>query len=191
MLPFKQALSTSFYFKTGGFFVFPTVLQRFPLVFFIAVCQYIDMVCPYCFHKKTSVANSRGSSKSATVWRRRHCLNCLTTFSTYETVEPDIIVTKYKSKDKFSIGKLHLSIAACFTHDNAHIGTDSYELAKTIQTVLLSKGGTISSRQLALIVHARLKNFDSLAAMQYGIKHQLVTSLKRKPGRPSAKFDVI
>lgn len=149
------------------------------------------MICPYCFHKKTKITNSRGAKKTATVWRRHHCPSCQTNFSTYETVEPAVTITKDEQPTAFSLGKLHLSIAACFSHSPERAGDDSLELAKTVQTALLSKGSSLSSRQLALIVQDRLRNFDSLAAMQYGIKHQLITSAKAKPGRPANKFDTI
>lgn len=149
------------------------------------------MICPYCLYKKTKITNSRGSKTTATVWRRHHCPNCQTNFSTYETVEPTVTITKNERQTPFSLGKLHLSIAACFSHNPESAGGDSLELAKTIQTALLSKGPKLSSQQLALIVQARLQNFDSLAALQYGIKHQLITSTKAKPGRPATKSDTI
>lgn len=149
------------------------------------------MICPYCSDSKTKTSNSRAARLSATVWRRRHCPSCQNIFSTYETVEPSIVITKAKQSSQFSLGKLHLSIAACFSHDTSRLGSDSLELAKTVQNTLLSKGSSLSSRQLALIVHSRLQNFDSLAAMQYGIKHQLITSTKAKPGRPTTKTETI
>lgn len=146
------------------------------------------MICPYCFHKKTKTTNSRAATTSATVWRRHSCPNCHADFTSYETVAPTIRITDANTNQPFSLGQLHLSIASCFSHQPDRAGQDSLELAKTVQTKLLTKGDSLSRHQLATITHSVLHQFDPIAALQYAARHQLLTSTKRRPGRPATRY---
>ena len=53
------------------------------------------MRCPYCFHLKDRVIDSRSSNENRSVRRRRECMKCKRRFTTYESLEEiSIMVVK-------------------------------------------------------------------------------------------------
>lgn len=170
----------------------------FPLDFFIAVCQYIYMICIYCFHKKTNVVNSRTHKKNPQVWRRRQCDNCKQIFTSYERPASDSIavVSSDGSQRVFNIGTLTLSIAKAAQHNPEQARYDSYHLAQTVEIALVTKATQIPPKTkndtplripTEIIIdttYHTLKQFDELTALQYAMQHQRITSLRRR-GRPS------
>lgn len=167
------------------------------------------MICIYCFHTKTRVANSRPHKKQPQVWRRRQCPQCETIFTTYERpASDDLIVTRRRlvgtgakhtkpTEETFNIGKLTLSIARAAQHNQQQAEYDSFSLASTIEIKLLTiaaKNSTpnkkdpihlrVSAQEILHTTHAVLKRFDELTSMQYAMQHGLITSVRRR-GRPS------
>ena len=148
------------------------------------------MFCINCFNPKTNVTNSRTKSKRPAVWRRRHCVSCGKTFTTYETPsisESQSILSDDGSSHPFNLGRLILSIAGAFQHNPEAAKNDSLWLARSIEESLITNQSEISSADIAAITHQALKRYDELAAIQYAAKHQLLTSTKRRPGRPPLK----
>jgi len=151
------------------------------------------MICIYCFHTKTKVSNSRTQKKAPIVWRRRTCLRCLRSFSSYErpSTAQLTVVGPDHTQTPFSIGKLTLSIAASFSHDTHTAEFNSMDLAQTVELQLLrlSNETTITPSKIAEYTHQTLKRYDELAAVQYAAKHQLIATIRRR-GRPSiTSFD--
>lgn len=147
------------------------------------------MICINCFHAKTTVANSRRHKKQPSVWRRRYCNQCQTTFTTYErpSLDDQPVLGRNGSINPFNIGKLTISIARSFHHNKQQADLASYPLAQTIETKLLLSGREISSDDISAITHSTLQHFDPIAALQYAAQHDLIT-LKRRPGRPSTSY---
>ena len=147
------------------------------------------MICIKCFHEKTHVTNSRQNKKYPTTWRRHICDQCGYSFTTYEKPVIDLIVISQNGKkNNFSIGKLMLSIARSFNHDDRLAASYSYDLANTIQDklTLLQNEHTISPQYIAKITYSILQNFDQIAALQYAAQHNLITpQRKKRRGRPS------
>ena len=139
------------------------------------------MICIKCFHGKTHVANSRQNKKYPITWRRHICDQCGYSFTTYEKPAISLVVTSQDGKeDNFSIGKLMLSIARSFNHNEKLAGSYSYDLANTIQDklILLQNKPTISSQHI-----------DQIAALQYAAQHDLIIpQRKRRRGRPSFSY---
>lgn len=135
---------------------------------------------------KTKVTNSRTAKKRPEVWRRRQCLSCHKIFSSYELPELSIeVTTETNQRHPFSLGKLHLSVAASFTHSKTAASYDSLDLAKTIQQRLITLQRTsLTAQEIAQETHATLKRFDELAAVQYAARHHLISTVRRR-GRPS------
>lgn len=166
--------------------------KSFPLDFFIAICQYIDMICIYCFHTKTRVTNSRTHKKHPQIWRRRQCDSCKQSFTSYERAASDtlrVISPTSRQPRPFSLGILTISIAQAFTHQEPkQAARDSYELAHTVELRLLQEASatehTTTPQAIAHTTYNTLKQFDEMAGLQYAAKHQLITSLRRR-GRPS------
>ena len=150
------------------------------------------MICIKCFHEKTHVTNSRQNKKYPTTWRRHMCDQCGYSFTTYEKpVISLVVISQDGEKNNFSIGKLILSIARSFNHNEKLAGSYSYDLANTIQDKLthLQNKPTISSQYIAEITHSTLQNFDQIAALQYAAQHNLIISQrKRRRGRPSFSY---
>ena len=184
----------------------------YPLVIFIPICHYIDMICVYCLAPDTSVVNSRPHKKHSHVWRRRRCHACHRTFTSYEEAAPGQCLLPVQSRSstmpqaqptpaaqqaprrpkgaqEFSLGTLTVSINQAFTHCASNHGSTSYSLARTAVQQLAKRAAqaqqyTISTADIAHTTHQILKRYDPVAALQYGARHGMVTSLRRR-GRPS------
>jgi transcriptional regulator NrdR family protein len=133
------------------------------------------MVCMYC-GSPTMVSNSRASSVTKQVWRRRTCKVCKSTFSTFE--RPDLyksLVVKYAS-DKlypFSKDSLLVSIYESCRHRQSAV-LDASALTDTIISKLLkkSRNGTIERAQIVDTASTILKRFDTAANVYYLAYHK-------------------
>jgi transcriptional regulator NrdR family protein len=147
------------------------------------------MFCINCFHKSTSVSNSRPNKKQPQVWRRRSCSNCQATFTSYERpslADNKPITQSDGSTDTFNLGRLILSISKAFTHSPNDAKYQTLWLAQTVEDTLSTERQTITPEDIAATTHQVLKKFDELAAVQYAAQHQLISST-RKRGRPSLR----
>jgi transcriptional repressor NrdR len=145
------------------------------------------MFCINCFYPTTSVTNSRANKKQPIVWRRRHCSQCSTTFTTKE--RPALSENKKVHRaggatEEFNLGKLVLSIAKAFAHSPHDAEYSTLWLAQTVENTLSTERENITADDLEVTVHQVLKNFDELAAVQYAAQHHLISAV-RKRGRPS------
>jgi transcriptional repressor NrdR len=70
------------------------------------------MKCPFCENEEMIVTNSRQTFKGYSTWRRKKCIHCLNTFTTYEEINLNYIIVKKKdsSKERYSHYKLFSSI---------------------------------------------------------------------------------
>lgn len=144
------------------------------------------MFCIHCFHTSTKVTNSRPNKKSPTIWRRRTCTDCQTTFTTYE--RPSLAENKpiYRpdgTADAFNLGKLIISIASSFSHAPSKAKYDAIWLAQTVEDLLSSQQHTITPEDIAAATHQTLLQFDELAALQYAARYGLITSTTKGRGR--------
>ena len=146
------------------------------------------MFCINCSHPDTTVINSRPHKKTALVWRRRRCTKCHETFTTYERpslADTQLVIRSDGKKDTFNLGRLIQSIAVAFPHKPHSAKYDSMALAETIESILLiTRSQPLTPASIAETTYQTLQRFDQLAAMQYGARHQLVTSIRHR-GRPS------
>lgn len=149
------------------------------------------MICIKC-SADTKVANSRPHKKTPSVWRRRECKACGTTFTTHEVVADDdytlVVIDSYNKKTPYSLPRLMISIATALVHRPAPANADeAYWLAQTItQTVQASATDSVQVASLAALTYDTLSNFDATAGLQYGARHGLITNSAQKPrrGRP-------
>jgi transcriptional repressor NrdR len=145
------------------------------------------MFCINCFHKNTTVTNSRPNKKQPLIWRRRKCLACGTIFTTYERLslaDNKQVHLQSGKTDTFNLGKLILSISKVFTHSPKSAEYDTLWLAQTIEDTLSSQRETITPGDIEATTHDVLRHFDELAAVQYAAQHQLISTTRRR-GRPS------
>jgi transcriptional regulator NrdR family protein len=148
------------------------------------------MFCIKC-SARTNVINSRHHKKTLSVWRRRRCTSCGTTFTTNEGIADNtypLVVVDKKIKTPFSLPRLSVSLFHLFSHhDVTTAAEESYWLAKTIaQEAQASASDDITKQALITITHDVIRRYDELAGMQYGVKHHLVSLNDQKPskGRP-------
>lgn len=138
--------------------------------------------------KSTRVINSRASKKLPYVWRRRQGQTG-EPFTTYERPalsENKKILLPNQSTTVFNLGKLLLSIASSFTHNHHSAQYDSLCLAQTVEMKLSVATTTLTPAAIVDVTYQTLRQFDEVAAFQYGARHDLVQTV-RKRGRPSIK----
>lgn len=134
------------------------------------------MLCPFCLHKKTSVYNSRQTTKLNATWRRRRCQSCAREFTTREEADPQSIlrVGKAKYTTPYSRAKLTLSILIACEHRADH-GEAAYWLADTIEQKLYrlaaSKNNIVTKHQIMNATLQALKNFDAAGYVKYLTRH--------------------
>lgn len=154
---------------------FPPFWVLFPLVFFLGVCQYIDMVCYYC-QGKTQIINSRLQKRSNRVWRRRRCTVCNSIFTTEEI--PDykqiwVVSDKDGHITPFMQNRLFLSLYKSCQHRNNPI-EDATALADTV-IELIAKDQTrpdINISQIKNTCLIALNRFDKAAFTHYQAFHK-------------------
>ena len=147
------------------------------------------MICVNCFNSDTKVVNSRPHKKTSSVWRRRKCTKCNTLFSTYEEVSLDTVKVLDHSDNTskaFSLSRLTVSIARCFTHDQLTGNQSALDLARTVEQQLIRDVKQPSVDDILAITHQTLRRFDEIAALHYATLHGLLRQVRRR-GRPSIK----
>jgi transcriptional repressor NrdR len=157
-----------------GLFVFPAFRQTFPLVFLIAICQYVDMVCTNC-GGDTKVTNSRWLARNNKVWRRRQCLACTLVFTTEENTQYAVTWSVYEpsgSFTPFSRDKLFLSIYNCLQHRPTAL-KDAAGLTETVINRLPPHltDMTLLRPQISQVTQVALNRFDKAASIQYQALH--------------------
>jgi transcriptional regulator NrdR family protein len=145
------------------------------------------MICVYSQNEQTKVINSRAAKKRPVVWRRRQGVQSGTTFTTYE--RPSLAENKQiqltdGAHDTFNLGKLIISIAASFSHNQHAAEYDSLWLAQTVEEILSMESEALTPLSISSATYETLKRFDELAAVQYAARHHLISTTKRR-GRPS------
>lgn len=138
------------------------------------------MVCPFCFHAKTKVYNSRSGERLNIIWRRRRCENCDAQFTTYESADPGTVLTvKNNNKiETFSHSKLLLSLLKVCAHRTDLDESIPYLAATIEQKLYKSSRSEKSISKQTIVAHAlsTLKNFDPVAYVAYlSNQHQSLT----------------
>ena len=136
----------------------------------------VSMYCIVC-SSDTKVTNSRPHKKTPSVWRRRACLSCAAVFTTWESVQDDdyaFTVQKGRHYAPFSLPRLLVSIYAALSHRKGHKkADDAYWLAVTVaQHVKASAANTVTAVALAKITYETIRNFDTVAGLTYGTRHE-------------------
>ena len=153
---------------------FPHKICRFPLVFVIALCQYIVMVCIYC-GDKTHVSNSRTQRRTNYIWRRRICGDCGGIFTTIErpSLDGSVVIKKRNGEiSNFVREILFLDIYKCCAHRSSAV-TDAAAITDTIIGKLRNHISSASVERDDVIKTSAsvLKNFDRAAEVQYLAYH--------------------
>jgi transcriptional repressor NrdR len=126
------------------------------------------MKCPFCRSLKTDVYNTRSTKFGSQIWRRRRCLECRKTFTTYEA--PDLRFLTVSGPDRarpFNRAKLYASVYLAFL-DVPDKDDVIDAVTDTIETKLLDlKRETITLPEIRSNVLSTLKHFNSAAFVRY------------------------
>ena len=127
------------------------------------------MKCPYCREATTDVFNTRVTKFGTQVWRRRRCLSCNESFTTYEA--PDLGFLQVdkggKKHERYSRATLFSSIYQAFTDMNAKPSVID-AVTDTVETKILdTKLDIIATSDIAEIVLQTLKNYHTGAFVRY------------------------
>lgn len=127
------------------------------------------MKCPFCRGETTDVFNTRPTRFGTAIWRRRRCLECHESFTTYE--QPDLgflkVIKKNGKKQRYSRAKLFSGIYGAFLsipskENTVDAVTDTVE-AKILDT----KKSELESGEIAAIVLQTLKHYNTGAFVRY------------------------
>lgn len=125
------------------------------------------MLCPSCGATETRVIDSRPAEGGASIRRRRECDTCAHRFTTYERLEPQLVVRKRNSRlEIFSAPKLASGLSAALA-DRPVTGSDVESLVAEIEESLRRSSGEVTSEEIGHRVLERLKDLDEVAYLRF------------------------
>ena len=117
------------------------------------------MICPFCSSDQLQTKNTRPTRNFTQTWRRKECLDCKNTFTTYETLDLSYLkVIKRSGKvQRYSRAKLFAGIyhSAIDTRmpDRGEAGTKADKWTKEVEVRITGlKKNTINSVEILNIV---------------------------------------
>ena len=127
------------------------------------------MLCPYCGHSVTSVIDSRLSSDSNTIRRRRECENCKRRFSTLETADLSFprVIKSNNSSELFAKEKIKKGVELAL--EKRQVSYDDLEdtLNSIYNQCLSSSDKDIQSKEIGRIVMSELLKLDHVAYLRF------------------------
>jgi transcriptional repressor NrdR len=127
------------------------------------------MKCPYCRAETTDVFNSRPTKFGTQIWRRRRCLECFESFTTYEAADLGFLKVEKKTgrRERYSRAKLFSGIYGAFLEISGKQNVVD-AVTDTIEAKILdSKKDIITTEEVAEIVLQTLKHYNMPAFMRY------------------------
>ena len=127
------------------------------------------MKCPYCRADTTDIYNSRSTKAGTQIWRRRRCLSCHESFTTYEAADLGFlkVVKKSGRKERYSRAKLYSGIYGAFL-SIPRKETTVDAVTDTVEAKLLdSCQRELATHEIAAIVLSTLKHFNLAAFMRF------------------------
>ncbi len=140
------------------------------------------MKCPFCREMQTEVYNSRSTKFQGQIWRRRRCVTCHESFTTYEAPDLGFLQVRKRGSRRpqpYSRAKLYASVHAALASapDNGQEVVDA--ITDTIEAKVLDlRQRQVSSYEIARLVLLTLKHFNQPAFLRY-LSYQ--TELARDP----------
>lgn len=126
-----------------------------------------SMLCPSCGAAETRVVDSRPAENGASIRRRRQCEACHQRFTTYERLEPHLVVIKRTGEvEPFSTTKLASGISAALA-DRPVSGSDVESLIVLLEEDIRRDGPQVSSEEIGRRVLDRLKDLDEVAYLRF------------------------
>jgi transcriptional repressor NrdR len=127
------------------------------------------MKCPYCRGETTDVFNSRPTRFGTQIWRRRRCLDCKESFTTYEQIDLSYlkVIKKSGKRERYSRAKLYSGVYGAFLQvKNKETTVDG--VTDTIESKIMdTKARELDTETIARIVLSTLKRFNTAAFVRY------------------------
>jgi len=125
------------------------------------------MLCPTCSATDTHVIDSRPAENGLSIRRRRECDACGHRFTTYERLEPQLMVRKRNGRlEAFSASKLASGISAALA-DRPVSGSNIKALVEDLAAQLRSMGSQVTSEEIGREVLGRLRELDEVAYLRF------------------------
>ena len=125
------------------------------------------MLCPSCASAETRVIDSRPADGGASIRRRRQCEECDHRFTTYERLEPQLIVVKRSGENEpFSMAKLASGISAALA-DRPVSGSDVEHVVGEMAQEIEALGPQVASEEIGRLVLDRLRELDEVAYLRF------------------------
>src|SRR5438105_6229578 len=127
------------------------------------------MRCPYCGHHDLKVVDSRDSEVGEAIGRRRDCLQCGQTCTSYERIEtvPYFVVKKDGRREDFDPQKLFMGLKKAT--EKRDISPERLNaIVDAIEAELRRSGRVeIPSQEIGEMVMERLKDLDEVAYIRF------------------------
>ena len=125
------------------------------------------MLCPTCGASENRVIDSRPADEGKAIRRRRECEDCESRFTTYERLEPQLLVRKRNGRmEAFSSTKLIAGVSAALA-DRPVSGSQVESLVTEVEEALRADGGQVTSEQIGHEVLHRLRALDEVAYLRF------------------------
>lgn len=127
------------------------------------------MKCPFCRAETTDVFNTRPTKFGTQIWRRRRCLTCHESFTTYEAADLGFIkiIKKTGKRERYSRAKLFSGIYGAFLEISGK-QTVVDAVTDTIEAKILdTKQESMTTQEIAEITLVTLKHYNMAAFMRY------------------------
>lgn len=125
------------------------------------------MQCPTCGASENRVIDSRPAEEGGAIRRRRECEACNSRFTTYERIEPQLMVRKRNGRlEAFSSTKLASGVSAALA-DRPVSGSQVEALIAEVEDALRSNGSQVTSEDIGREVLDRLRALDEVAYLRF------------------------
>ncbi len=126
------------------------------------------MLCPSCGEPDTKVIDSRPAEAGRAIRRRRECETCTHRFTSYERLEPQLMVRKRSGRlEPFSTTKLASGLSAALA-ERPMTGSDVEALVAEVEdSVRLAGSHQVTSEDIGHQVLERLKTLDEVAYLRF------------------------
>lgn len=136
------------------------------------------MQCPSCGGSDTRVIDSRPAEGGRAIRRRRSCELCGHRFTSYERLEPQLLVRKRSGRlEAFSATKLTAGLSAALA-DRPVTGSDVEAVVSDVEHALRAHGlQEISSEMIGQQVLERLRTIDEVAYLRFASVYKEFTDV--------------
>lgn len=127
------------------------------------------MRCPFCFHLKDKVIDSRMSKDGNSIRRRRHCLKCGRRFTTYEHLDeiPYMVIKKDGRRERFDKKKVLEGLLRACEKRPVTMATMQEMVAAAENLVIQSQDRECRTKAIGERLMQMLLKVDKLAYLRF------------------------